>query len=308
MFGRLSLILLIVVASHAEAEERFYQVIDAGGRVQVIREEVVASPAVAPAKKAADSPVPPSRTAVEKVQVPPSVSDKKPGAPYAAYDGGEYVDSEAMDESHQTNNERQRFVILNDGVGQRIENMDGSNQAFSSPSIEQKVEEGVQLKNTYLQLPVTQVQGMTNGCMSPVQRQQARSLASGRLTDVVFDRALSNFVTTGQLVEAYRINDVGVRTISLHSYSRTDFEPAFVVPFIAFADSKGCINRIVDGYFQRFYPETKSRHPLLEASLLMHSGDEYLLLIMPERAINTGNYQPEYRISSLGRVSIKWQP
>lgn len=311
MHSRVLLMVLFSSASTAIAEERFYQVMDASGRMQVIREPTSPSSekveaVTASSPKLVDQNLVPVRS---ELQTQPSAKAKSVLAPYASYDGDEYVDSEAMDNSHQTQREKQRFFIMSDGAGQRIENMSGGyEQASASPSQSSVLQdEFLSLRVSYTQLPLTLARVMPNGCLSGQQIEGARALGSSRLSDVVFDKQLMNFVAPGQAIQVYRVSSEGARTISFRSYSRTDVEPAFAVPFVAFADGKGCINRIVDGYFQRFYPETKSRHPLLEGELVMHADDAYVMLIMPMSEVGGRNYKPEYRISSLGRISIKWQ-
>lgn len=307
--------LFLCAASVALAEERFYQVIDASGRMQLIREGIDEKAVEKSAEEKSDSPrsratdVSPSVSAekFDETAPAPALVKASPSSPYAVYESDEYIDSEVMDESHRSN-DKKRFVILSDGVGQRIENMSGTNEAFSAPLSTAISENYVALKNTYVPLPIVSAKDIRGGCLSEPQMNAAQLLPVGRISDIVFDKRLANYIAAGELVQTYRIRGHGARTVFLRSYAKTDLEPSFIVPLLAFADAKGCIDRVADSYFQRFYPETKSRHPLLEASLVMHSEDTYLLFIMPGGLINTVTDSPEYRISSVGRVSIKWQP
>lgn len=156
----------LLVAAPALAEQRFYQVMDAQGRMQTIMlpdesapgakaesgktESGKAEPEKAEAEKtepetgeqsntpAAATPADPSATLLPAA-VPAPVPDSVPGSvapatPAAAgapsgqesVDDQEYLDSEALERSNFNPEKKKRFYLLNDGMGSRIEESDGA--------------------------------------------------------------------------------------------------------------------------------------------------------------------------------------
>lgn len=304
------MLLLSCSASSVFAEERFYQVMDANGRIQTIREPVRSDEKSKQNDKAVvDSATMSSSQSQKQSAASPDAAVVEPSnAPYAAYDSDEYLDSGALDASHSKNNKK-HFYIVNDGAGQRIENMDGEAEEGRPTSAAIGADaEYVELRDNYMVLPNASALDVAAGCLSEQQLGEAVVLSAGRLADVVFDKQLMSFVTPGQLMRTYHIDGQGLRTVLLRSYAKTDDDAAFVMPLVAFADAKGCILRVTNGYFQRYYPATKSKHSMLEANLVLHSDDVYIMIIMPMKHDEKSGIRPEYRISSLGRVSIKWQP
>lgn len=309
-------LMALCAMSVAKAEERFYQFIDASGRIQTIRQDVPQDAAEKDERSASGAgsapvPTPEKQFAPAAMPMPAKAkSTQKSEPPYAAYDGDEYLDSEVMDDSHAMSAPaRKRFYVVNDGVGQRVENMDGAAEGFAVPAVAASDEvDYIELRDEYMQPSDVKISDVESGCLSSAQVKSAKALELGKLADLVFDKQLANYVKAGHLAETYRIEGRGFRSVSLRSYARTDIDPAFAMPLIAFASEKGCITRIADGYFQRYFPATKSKHAMLEASLVLHSDDVYVLLVMPVMHKGRAGFKPQYGISSLGRVSIKWQP
>ena len=301
------LALLTVVPMLANAEERFYQVMDANGRMQTVRQpadETDKKEGRKNSEAGSDQVVKKTKSGQKKeVPAPGSVLPA-----YAPYDGDSYLDSEVMDASHQKS-DRKNFFILNDGVGQRIESTDGLQETgVAVPQVTDNVRDYIELQDISLRRPVSRAVNVKNGCLSRAQLAQSADLQASQLADVLFDGKVLNYVRSGQLLKTYQIAGVGIKTLTLRSYARTDDAPDFVMPLIGFADEKGCITRIEDGYFQRFYRATKSKHAMLEAGLILHADDAYVLVIVPSGKDVQDELKTKYRVSSLGRVSIKWKP
>lgn len=315
MMSRSFLLLgLFLIAGEVSAEDRFYQIIDANGHVQTIRQ---GGSAVRPLAKM------PTSGGIEAKQEElgqgvkddvastplqnPAVTDASSPA-YAPYDGGDYADSEALDANHKKS-DRKRFYIINDAVGQRVEDMSADEvpEQVSVARLDTGLRPYTELKEIFVQRPLEDVTDLALGCLSEPQLKKVIALDTGSLADVLFDGKLMAYFKPGQLVQAYRIGGEGFRSVALRSYARKDGNAAFVMPLIAFADRKGCITRVIDGYFQRFYESTKSKHAMLEAGLILHVEDSYVLVVMPPGDGAKRGFSPEYRISSVGQVSIKWQ-
>lgn len=309
-------------ASEGYAEERFYQVIDASGRLQVIkgdvledkrdaRPELSGSSGTAAVKPGAlpepggdaKSPASATGSSSEKGEVKAPVK-----APYAAYDGGEFVDSEQMDVSHQQQG-RDKFYVVSDSAGTRYERISEGDGAVSPlPSSDVTSERAyIELKNDYRLLQDISAVNSGSLCFSEKQVKNGEELQAGKSRDVAFTKGVRGFVRPLAAVQLYRVVGEGFGSLHVRSYAAKDIEPEFVKPLLGFADASGCLTRVVDGYFQRYYEPTVSKHSMLEANLALHAEDAFVILIMPEELKNERGDGYEYRVGSLGRISVKWQ-
>jgi hypothetical protein len=291
------------------AEERFYQIMGADGRMQVIREPVPDKSSV----DASASPLQPSSASSDikgqAMEPTPQNQSKKLIEVYAPYDGEDYVDSDAMDAVHEgaDNGAKKHFYVIPDGIGQRVEGMsDEVPQAFV-PDDALPAQRYVDLKQATTSRDISQIQGLESGCLLAADKENAKILQVGKLGDVVFDRRLANYVRPGEVVQLYRLEKPGLGSATIKSYAMKDNEPAFALPLLAFADKNGCVSRIDDAYFQRFYPADRYKRAMLEARLLVHVDDAFVLVIMPDGSEDRAENGLEYRVSSIGRVSLKWQ-
>lgn len=311
-----ALIAGMFMACSATAEDRFYQVIDATGHVQVIREASPQRPAkntAAQSRSAALDAPPTSKAAASApdavIAVGPEQMQSPPvEAPYAAYNGEEFVDSEALDSAHEKPG-KDKFYVMNDPAGTRIQSMsDGEGMAISSAHGELSTREYIALKDGSVVMTGPMLLHDEKGCFTEKQMRQGEELLAGHADDVIFDRKLPRFLPPNGLVQLYRVTGEGFGSLKVRSYARKDVDPDFVVPRLGFADSQGCITRVTDFYFQRYYSATKSKHPMLEADLVLHANEAYLFLLTPSGPVHEDQARPEYRLGSLGRVSVKWQP
>jgi hypothetical protein len=302
-----ALMACLFVACTADAEERFYQVIDATGRMQVIRAPAAQKPVESISSSAAEVALPaPAGEALSEHQekTQPSASQ----APYAAYDGDEFVDSDALDSAHEQPG-KNKFYVVNDPAGTRIQSMSEGEGASAAPVRNAlPAREYVALKDGSVVVTEPVLLDEGKACLTDKQIQQSEELLAGRMDDVVFDRKLSGFLPASGLVQLYRVSGEGFGSLRVRSYARKDVDPDFVVPRLGFADARGCVTRVTDLYFQRYYAATKSKHPMLEADIVLHVDEAYLFLLTPSAPVKEAQPRPEYRLGSLGRVSVKWQP
>lgn len=308
-----------LLASAAMAEERFYQVIDASGRVQIIKGSTAGKTAVpASDKSAVVTGGAPSSSVSEPSKVVPSpkssgdVSSGKQGqldnaSPYADYDGDEFVSSEQMDAAHQTDS-RAKFYVVSDAAGTRYESISGGEGAVNPlPVSEIQPRSYIDLKDNYASLQSFSDINQGKACFSEKQMSSAEELDSDKMMDVLFAASFKAHISAKSPVQLYRVKGEGFGALQVRSYALKDENPAFVMPLMAFANADGCITRVVDGYFQRYYAPTISKHPMLEAELILHAEDVYVVLMMPEVSPAGTKKGLEYRVGSLGRVSVKWQ-
>ncbi len=308
-------ICLLCVTGKVVAEDRFYQIMDATGRIQVIKAPAQSVPAPAVEGDKADAPasVPAQlpatlSTAPAPAPAPAPASPASVAAPYARYDSEQFVDSEALDEAHQKSS-RSKFYVLSDPAGTQIQAMSEDGAVLAPVLSSDKAErEFVALKDSAVISSGPEVGAAGRLCFSEKQLDKGDELPAGSLQDVIFDHKLGGFVPPSGLVQVYRVIGEGFGSLRVRSYARKDADPEFVVPRLGFADASGCVTRMTDLYFQRYYSATKSRHPMLEADLVLHAEDVYLVLLTPSGSVAGKQPRPEYRLGSLGRVSVKWQP
>ncbi len=309
-------VLLVIVLASAlpcmtNAEERFYQIMGADGRMQVIRESVAddsseaQSSGALPLKQSSAASEPKDQDRAQAKDNPP----RKLTEVYAPYDGEEYVDSDAMDAAHENpdNGAKKNFYVIPDGIGRRVEGMSDEVQQASAPDDALSAKRYVDLRHSTMSRDIAQIQGLQSGCLLETEKKRAKLLPAGELGDVIFDRKLANYVRPGEVVQLYRLEKPGLGSATVKSYAMKDDEPAFALPWLAFADKNGCVSRIDDAYFQRFYPADRYKRAMLQASLLMHVEDAFVLVVMPDARKESTSNRLEYRVSSIGRVSLKWQ-
>lgn len=302
-----AMILIAFLPCLVSAEERFYQVMGADGRMQLIHDAAPANSATPQADKA---PVDAGVVVDGKSEVlgKKSKPSNKLLDVYAPYDSEKYVDSDAMDEAHESagNGARQHFYVIPDGVGQRIEGMTEEAPVAPVATVSEDAH-FVDLRQSHTPRAISEVRGLQSGCLLEQNKIKAKPLAEGQLGDLVFDKRLANHVQSGEIVELYRLDTPGLRSATIKSYAMTDDEPAFVLPLVAFADKNGCVSRVDDAYFQRYRSASRYKHAMLEATLVLHVDDVYVLVVMPGERKNSAGAKLEYRVSSIGRVSLKWQ-
>lgn len=319
----LLLVALLSVASAKAADKRFYQVIDADGRVQMVE-----IPADKPVNGSDDASAGTSGfgegeapTESSPAVQSPGDSDRRVAPPESdttsearglsdEVSPSDYVDSEVLDRSGFNPESRKRFYILDDGSGNsvRIEESDGQLRGFDpgSPSFYQLPKEG---RGTPITAPLQEITDAERlsplfafgGCLSPEQLQLASGLAKSAPKSVFVDRKSWQFVGEGQPVLVLSVPGTGLRRLSVSSYSLKSRKPEFFMPVIAYADEKGCVIRAsVAGYFDERHDATKTRHPRLSGPIIMLSSERYLLVVLPRRPL--ANLPAELDQSELGEL------
>lgn len=301
-------LLLCLVTTAVVAEQRFYQVIDAQGRMQTImaapeKKPETDKPVVSQAQPdvtygepgttgdapAIASPVP-VKEAVDEVSS--SVTDKPaPAATPEAPASDEYVDSELLESTNFNPTHKKRFYVVNDGMGSRVEETesqltgaDGKEPAFfAADPVAPFTPVEMELIETVDEQVLKTLINAKSFCLSEKELTGASTLSRKSSFPVIIDRKAWQFLGAGGVVRVLRVSGNGLRKLGIRSYSKKERRPGFVIPVLVMADEKGCaIRAIPDGYFDRRYGATKTRHERLEGSIIMMSAERFLLVVLPD--------------------------
>lgn len=324
-------LLLASATACAVAEPRFYQVIDAQGRMQTImapadegsadapapstendagREERKAEASLPSTQPASDKSATVGESAPSQVANPAGTTGDASGATASEDD---YIDSEELERTNFNPTKKKRFYLLDDGMGARVEESDGQLTGV--------VENGPDLFPQQIEAPYREFEANSveitgasalqsllsqpSLCLDKKILGKAVALGKGIPQSVPIDRKTWSFVGGGGVVQAFRVGGEGLRKVSLHSYAKSDKKPSFVMPVIAVADSKGCIVRaLADRYFETWFAATKSRHHHLEGSLIMGSTERFVLVLLPRQELvreHTG-----FSLTDDGMFAVKW--
>jgi len=307
------LALSLMAVAPAIAEQRFYQVMDAQGRIQTVT--LPDEPANKPSSSSDAAPA--SSVAPAVPAAPGTVSGVEP------VDTQEYLDSEELERSNFNPEKKKRFYLLNDGMGSRIEESsgaEGGNQPDAMPMFMAPEKAPVYVK--VLHAAPVEVQAhdallaVFNGsirkspegkplCLGKAAHKKVEALTLDVSATVVIDSKARHFLEAGGVVSVFSVAGEGLRSITVQSVSHSDRKPAFVEPVFAYADAAGCVIRATaGGYFEHWLAATNSRHPLLEGRLTMLSGERFLLVVLPDG--RTGSFASDFPSSTDGVLAVKW--
>ncbi|HEX4869157.1 MAG TPA: hypothetical protein VFV15_00325 [Moraxellaceae bacterium] len=286
--------LLLVAAQGAVAEERFYPIIGPDGSIRVIHSG-------APAPRGDESrPATPGQAPAAATAAPAGTGERaqpvaSPAAQpaFAPYDSEEYADSEALEQAVKADANRKRFYLIQDGMGQqRLDEGGGNDESLLAPApVAAAPVSGPRERFQELQAQRRELDpaaGLARhpalpACQPAERLRDAKVLVAAEPLGLVVDTRTYTFLDEAGVVAAYEVAGQGLRTVALRSYSRKDKNPAFVHPDLAFLDGRGCVTRVVSGYFERLYAATDRRHPMLSAELAVHAEEAYLLVLAPVR-------------------------
>ena len=304
--------LAFLLPSFACAEQRFYQVVDPDGHVRTIKvpHEPGQDAEMAASASAADDQQP-DRASEPAHQSGALPMEKESPKKFAPYNGDVYLDSEHLESSQFNPEQKKKFYIINDGLGSRVE----QSAAGATETPEMKtVESGIAVGGMDLPLDREEIideasmkalLATSTLCVATQTLEQSKNLLPKRLDTLILDKKAWQYREPPGVGGAYRFSADGMKTLTLRSYARNERAPDFVSPALAMADDKGCIKRIVTGYFQSRYEATKAKHSMLEGEVTIHADEPYVFVILSEyqRPADTS-----YQRSQFGQFSIRWQP
>lgn len=310
-------LLVLLQASAAGAEERFYPVVGPDGRIEMIRSEDK-SAAAAPARgdaPAADKPAANAPAQAEGGQGGQGGQGAEPPAvrplPHAAYDSDEYVDSEAMDSATTpAANGKRRFYTINDGMGIRTSESPAAEEEQAAPappprkaSVPERWEAVVSGRRHWSGEEAVQAMPWLPRCLAASWLREQPLLGFADSVGVVVDRQDYAFLDGNRVLAGWQLEAGGLRTLALRSYSRKVRDAAYLDPRLAFLDAKGCVTRVEQGLFERRYAATDQRHGYLWGELVVHVDEGWVLLLAPPGDEPTAG-KPSWRASRLGQLKL----
>jgi hypothetical protein len=322
-------LLLASVTVYAVAEARFYQVIDAQGRVQTVLapDEAPTAPATSESPTSREQAQPatpttaPTTTLTPAPALAPNPAEEAPDVTAASTVAGEapeetgddgYIDSETLERSNFNPANKKRFYLLDDGMGARVEESDGqlTGAVENGPALFPQAIETAYRELESSPVDITQpedLKALSTGstCLDKKAMKRTPSLGKGIPQAIHIDRKTWSFIGAGGIVDAFSVGGQGLRKLTVHAYAKSDKNPAFVMPVIAVADGKGCIVRaIASGYFDTWYAATKTRHHHLEGSLIMGSAERYVLILLPKQ--DNVRETAGFPLTDDGMFAVKW--
>lgn len=301
-------VLVLLAALPAGAGERFYPVMGPDGRMQMIRSEAP-EPAPAASPSTADSTTGsapgPARTADAGVDAAPAA------AGFAPYDSDAYADSESVEAAVARESAgKSRFYVIDDGMGSRLTEAPEDAGVLLPPAWPvlpaQETELSYPLPAALADLDGAAARQRFPGlpaCLSKERLGRMPAVASGQPATLVLNKGIYLFLDDSRLVEGYRVGGEGPRTLVLRSFSRTDRNPAFAHPHLAFLDAGGCLTRVVTGYYDRLYPSTDDRHSMLRGDVLVHTEEAWMLVLASRGSADIAATLP-YGYSPYGQLKF----
>lgn len=311
------------------AADRFYQIMGADGRLQTIMApDEVAEPVKNASTKdseqrtddsAADKSAKKgfwSRFKQEKKAPKQKMTlDDAPAQPanppsgWAAYDSDSYLDSEKLDATDFNPEQKQRFYLLPDGS--RIRTEEGLEPASGELFQQEKVRPlnirpSTRLSDEYLETSPNNVLAfsLVNGCMPEPLLKKAVPLKDSLLVGVMMDKKARAFAKPGEVLAAYDMGWHQGGWLFVRSYAGTERKPKFIQPVVVLTDEKGCVQRVLSGYFQRQYAATKTRYSELEGEIKLAENEALVFLVVPKDSAVSP--RKDYTLSRYGKVAIKW--
>lgn len=320
------------------AAERFYQVIGPDGRPQtIVSPEGAADDNTSSTsadrkgagkgfwnwlkKDKADT-----RTEVIPLADAPSAPASPPPG-WAPYDGEQYLDSEILESTNFNPEKKSRFYLLNDGSRVRVEEHLAADEEAGDepvPLFAMPVPDFFPfryLPDEYREAPWQEsvASAQSDGCFPADDWREAKALRRGQLAGVLMDKMALMFVKPGQVLESFSLEPGEGRSLIVSSYAATERKPSFGRPLLALADEKGCIRRVLSGYFQVRFDATKTRYARLEAEIKLLPDESRVFLVVPppvaspvtsqqaQQQTEQGAVAGEaYLLSRHGKLGIRW--
>lgn len=274
---------LLGVAFNSYAEERVYPVMDAQGRVQIIKSEKAVNNAKADV----------SNNKVEPVNTKSEVDENsiKPTAKvFQQLENEVYVDSDYLEKKSFNLEDKKRFYYVPNGTGsqQLMESRDDNIATVPAPVVLQPSRRTAFYADEYLALSKEWLQknvsAMPDLCQKVKKLQkysqpfkESNALWLNSDAEMVrFDRVL-RFTESTQQERHFRIS----------SFASTNKNPEFYLPIVIFLDAQGCILSGAWNYWSQAYPASEHHFSAVEGLLRVPVGTQYIGLSRPVAELNT---------------------
>lgn len=338
-------LLLFSATALAVAEPRFYQVIDAQGRMQTIlapddtsdsdsssakkdsdvkqseaskQSDVPKQKATAPVPAAPQSSQDSSVSVIRAepntdAQVSSSTDDTNTAPVERLAPEDDYIDSDELERLHFNPAQKKRFYLLDDGIGSRVEESDGEimGSVENGPDLfPQKPEQSFRELHS-LSVDITDPAALEllfsnkSLCLDKKSLKKAFALGKGVPQSSPIDHKTWVFVGGGGVVQAYKVGGEGLRKVTLSAYAKSDKSPMFVMPVIALADSKGCVVRAVTSGYFETWYAATKTRHHHLEGSLIMSSAEHFLLVVLPKQDNEQG-DAGFPLTNDGMFAIKW--
>ena len=273
-----SLLLAMLMADAAYAEERAYPVIDAQGRVQILKSDVPTS------EKKTET------TNDKKVIVQPKTGKSDA---FRSLDDDVYVDSEYLEQKNFNLEDKKRFYYVPNGaLGQQVIESDNNTPSASSSSLimAKKNRREAFYSDSYqvideklidIQAPVIisfcQQNDKLKKYLRPFKEINPLWLGTDGAIHEDIDRAL--VLPQSNLAE---------KKLRISSFATTNKKPKFYVPIVSFLDAQGCFLSGAWQYWSRAYPATEHQFASVEGLLAMPKNTKYIVFSRPDSKLSAG--------------------
>lgn len=274
--------LFLFAAGTVAAEERFYPVVGADGVVNVIRSDARETHRPAgDSNKASDS----AESGVPQPISNSVASSKKLLSTPAAYDSDNYADIEDV-EAAVSEPEKKRFYVINDALGSHVQSGKGQLIDVLPLGVASAHDDnaGIAISRPLQSVDAAGAVGLfagLPGCLSASLKSDGFDLK--KPASLVINKQSYLFLDRSRALATYQLSGVGLRTLRLMTFSNYDEKQAFVEPYLAFYDAKGCLVRVVTRYFNRLYPSNPKQHAALASDLAVHADEHYMTVVAPEQ-------------------------
>ena len=275
-----SLLLASLIVDVAYAEERAYPVIDAQGRVQILKSDVPTSE-----KKT-------EITNDKKIIVQPKTKSSQSDT-FRSLDDDVYVDSEYLEQKNFNLEDKKRFYYVPNGaLGQQVIESDNNTPSASSSSVirAKKTRREAFYSDSYqvidekiidVHAPVIksfcQQSAKLKKYLRPFKEINPLWLGTDSSIHEDIDRALV-------LPES----NLAQKQLRISSFATTNKKPKFYVPIVSFLDGQGCFLSGAWQYWSRAYPATEHQFASVEGLLVMPKNTKYVVFSRPDSKLSAG--------------------
>ena len=257
------------------AEERVYSIIDAQGRVQIIKgaEEKPATPTQTPSSSAATQ------------------STKPPNAAFQPLDDEIYVDSEYLEQKSFNLEDKKRFYYVPNGTSsQPIIESNANSGGVSVPIAEATnakrreafyADDYQTLSKEWLieQAPATQ-----QLCQQAKKlKKAAQPFKDSNALWLTADSDATRF----DRVLAFSAKIQTERALRITSFASSNKNPTFYVPVVSFLDAQGCVLSGAWQYWSRAYPANEHHFSAVEGLLRVPSAAQYVAFLSPVKGLDS---------------------
>lgn len=271
---------LYSIFSELRAEDRVYPIIDAQGRVQVIKSK---------------------DAVVSKPELSKDASVPDTESPFKSLDDDVYVDSEYLEKkSFNLQNKKHFYYVPNGTTSQQvIESSDSDIISVPASQIKKPQRRQAFYASSYQMLTKewleTQVPAVAKLCQNLKKiKKNSRSFKDINAlwigSDDVILKTVDRILSLKEVIKEEK-------QLRISSFATTNKNPKFYLPIVTFLDSQGCILSGAWQYWSQAYPATESQFSAIEGLLRMPVATQYIVFSRPVAELVTG--LPQQNMGSL---------